>query len=85
VGARNASCHARSRAATPSPARSKLYSCCCGNDAAKELPSSAGGAAVTGLFTAPVPANLAQWTATATLFRDMACLPFGCLDLNVSS
>jgi len=32
-----------------------------------------------------VPVYQAQWTATATLFRDIACLPFGCLDLNVSS
>jgi hypothetical protein len=70
-----------------------LYSCCCGNDAAKENyhraligpGHDAGGAAVAGLFTAPVLTNLAQWTATATLFRDVACLPFGCLDLNVSS
>jgi hypothetical protein len=72
--------------------RSMLYSCCCANYAAKENCRAligpghgAGGAAVAGLFTAPVPANLAQWIATATLFRDVACLPFGCLDLNVSS
>ena len=25
------------------------------------------------------------WTVTATLLRDVACLPFPCLDLNFSS
>ena len=25
------------------------------------------------------------WTVTATLLRDIACFPFTCLDLNVSS
>ena len=25
------------------------------------------------------------WTVTATLLRDVACLPFPCLDLNVNS
>jgi hypothetical protein len=70
-----------------------LYPYCCANYAANENyhqalighGHGAGAAAIAGLLTAPVPANLAQWTATATLFRDVACLPFGCCDLNVSS
>jgi hypothetical protein len=57
----------------------------CLGQSARTGQRDAGGAAVAGLFTAPLAADLAQWTATATLFRALACLPFGCVDLNVSS
>jgi hypothetical protein len=79
LGARSASCRAHSIAATPSPPNF----CCCTKYAAKENYHRAqvGQSPVY----SSIPANLAQWTATATLFRDVACLPFGCLDLNVSS
>jgi hypothetical protein len=55
--------------------------------AALVIPAGVGSRAGSGAKATPFgnPPNLAQWTAIATPFREVLCLPFGSLDLNVSS